>query len=74
MLNEFKNISKEDYIIWDNKNNAPKEALDIVYHYTSVMELINNGFKLYEGEEIVRMTDLPLKWQRLFDAELEKYK
>lgn len=71
---ELPNISKEDYVIWDNKTNSPKEALDTVYHHTSIVDLINNRFKLDEGEEFVCVKSLPLRWQILIDAELEKYK
>ena len=68
------NLSKEDYVIWDSKTNSPKEALDTVYHYTSIMELINDGFKLNDGEEFVCVKALPIKWQMLYNAELQKYK
>ena len=43
--------------------NAPLENLDIVYHYTSVVDLINSDFKLGENEMFVRVIDLPLEWQ-----------
>lgn len=71
---ELPNLSKEDYIIWDNKTNSPKEALNIVYHHTSIVDLINNRFKLDEGEEFVCVKALPIKWQILIDAEIEKCK
>ena len=59
----MKNISKEDYIIWSDEKNAPLESLDIVYHYTSVVDLMNGDFKLGENEMFVRVTELPLEWQ-----------
>ena len=71
---ELPNLSKEDYVIWDNKTNSPKEALDIVYHHTTLVELINDGFKLNDGEEFVCVKALPLRWQILIDAEIEKCK
>ena len=71
---ELENLSKEDYIIWDNKTNSPKEDLDTVYHHTSIVDLINNRFKLDEGEEFVCVKALPLRWQILIDAEIEKCK
>jgi len=71
---ELPNLSKEDYIIWDNKTNSPKEALDTVYHHTTLFELINDGFKLNDGEEFVCVKALPLRWQILIDAEIEKCK
>lgn len=54
---------REDYIIWNTITERPKEKLDIVYHYTSVVELVNNGFKLGENEIFVCFTDLPIIWQ-----------
>jgi hypothetical protein len=71
---ELPNLSKEEYIIWDNKTNSPKEVLDIVYHHTTLVELINDGFKLNDGEEFVCVKALPLRWQILIDAEIEKCK
>ena len=69
---ELPNLSKEDYVIWDNKSNSPKEALDTVYHHTTLVELINDGFKLNEGEEFVCVKALPFRWQILYNATLEK--
>ena len=71
---ELPHLSKEDYVIWDSITNSPKEALDTVYHHTTLVELINDGFKLNAGEEFVCVRALPLRWQILIDAELEKYK
>ncbi len=71
---ELKNISKEDFIIWDKENNAPKEKLDIVYHYTSLVELLNDGFKLDANEEIKSVKELPMKWQMQIDSAIERTK
>ena len=71
---ELPYLSKEDYVIWDNITNSPKETLDTVYHHTTLVELINDGFKLNAGEEFVCVKALPLRWQILIDAELEKCK
>jgi len=69
------NISKEDYIIWDNEKNEPLEDLDIVYHYTSIVELINNdNFALRSNEEIICVAELPLKWQKKFNQAIEDCK
>ena len=67
----MKNISKEDYIIWSDEKNAPLESLDIVYHYSSVVDLINSDFKLGENEMFVRVTELPLEWQYKIDKAIE---
>ncbi len=48
--------------------------LNTNYYLLSVMELINNGFKLNDGEEFVCVKALPLRFQILIDAELGKYK
>jgi hypothetical protein len=71
---ELKNIFKEDFIIWDKGKNAPKEKLDIVYHYTSLVELLNDGFKLDANEEIKSVKELPIKWQILIDSAIERTK
>jgi len=58
------NISKEDYIIWDNEKNEPLEDLDIVYHHSSIIELFNDdNFGLKGNEEIRCVAELPIKWQ-----------
>ena len=69
------NISKEDYIIWDNDKNEPLEDLDIVYHYTSIVELFNDdNFGLKSNEEIKCVAELPLKWQRKINQAIEDCK
>ena len=69
------NISKEDYIIWDNEKNEPLEDLDIVYHYTSIVELFNDdNFGLKGNEEIRCVAELPLKWQKKINQAIEDCK
>ena len=69
------NISKEDYIIWDNEKNDPLEDLDIVYHYTSIVELFNDdNFGLKGNEEIRCVAELPLKWQKRINQAIEDCK
>lgn len=69
------NISKEDYIIWDNEKNEPLEDLDIVYHYTSIVELFNgDNFGLKWNEEIRCVAELPLKWQKKINQAIEDCK
>jgi hypothetical protein len=74
MENKIKNISRFDYILWDKLNNKPLEDLDIVYHYTSVVELINDGFKLNESEEFICVAELPISWQEKINIAIEKNK
>jgi hypothetical protein len=71
---ELPNILKEDFVAWDTKNNCPKESLDIVYHYTSLIKLMNDGMQLEEDEEFVCIKSIPLRWQVLYDAEIERNK
>ena len=68
------NISREDYIIWDNVMNKPLEQLDIVYHHTSIVELYNDGFKLGVNEEFKCVAELPLRWQKKINQTIEDCK
>lgn len=67
----MKNISKEDFILWNKAENKPVEKLDIVYHYTTLADMFNNGFKLNENEELLSVASLPIKWQRLISMAIE---
>jgi hypothetical protein len=68
----MKNISKEDYIIWDVIKNEPIEGWDIVYHYTTIMEIINtDGFKLTQTQQLVRVAELSLRNQRKLSLAIE---
>ena len=69
------NISKEDYIIWDNEKNEPLEEWDCVYHYTSIVDLFNDDdFELKGNEEIRCVAELPLKWQKRINQAIEDCK
>lgn len=69
------NISKEDYIIWDNEKNEPLEEWDCVYHYTSIVDLFNDDdFELKGNEEIRCVAELPLKWQKKINQAIEDCK
>ena len=51
-----------DYVLL--RNNQPVEKLDIIYHHTSVIELMNTKeFQLDEGIKFVEMTKLPVELQ-----------
>ena len=55
-------LYETDYVIL--YNGKPSEPLDVIYHYTSIIEMINyGGLSLAEGEEIVSMTELPQELQ-----------
>lgn len=71
----MKNISREDYIIWDKIKNEPVDKLDVVYHFTTIIELINEfELSLQDGEELRCVAELPIKWQELIDDAIEKAK
>jgi hypothetical protein len=71
----MKNISREDYVIWNIEDDIPVEDLDIVYHYTSIIELINDGgLKLQKNEELISVAELSLTWQGLISDAIEKTK
>jgi len=44
------NISTQDYILWNTKKGCPVESLDTVYHHTSIVDLVNDGFTLKQHE------------------------
>lgn len=70
----MQNISREDYIIFDKIKNVPVEKLDIVYHYSTIIELINDGFILGEEREFVSLVELPLELQREINQAIEATK
>ena len=61
-------LYKTDYVLF--KDNKPVGSLDIIYASESVIELFNDGFKLEQGEEFIKMTDLPIEWQEKYIAEI----
>jgi hypothetical protein len=69
------NISKEDFILWDTINDKPLENFDTVYHYTTVVEIINDsGFKLSESQELRCVAELSLAWQKVISDAIEQTK
>jgi hypothetical protein len=69
----MKNISKEDFILWDTVNDKPLEHHDTVYHYTTVVEIINtDGFKLSEGQSLIRVSELSIDWQKIISKAIEQ--
>ena len=57
-----------DYVLF--KDGKPLESLDIIYGISSMQELLDDGFKLEEGEEFIKMTELPVEWQEKYIAYL----
>jgi len=70
----MENISREDFIIWNNKTKSPVDQLDIVYHYTTLVELMNDKFVLSNDEEVRCVAELPLSWQRKINEAIERTK
>ncbi len=71
----MKNISKEDFILWDTVNNEPLENHDTVYHYTTIVEIINtDGFKLSKGQELRCVAELSKGWQKIISGAIEQTK
>lgn len=59
-----------DYVLF--RDNKPVEPLDIIYAEESVEILFEEGFKLEEGEQFIKMTELPLEWQKKYIEEIER--
>jgi len=70
----MKNISNQDFIIWDSKNESLAEPFDVVYHYTTLIEIINDGFKLQDGHIWLCVASLPIKIQKEISNAIEKTK
>jgi hypothetical protein len=70
----MQNISKEDYVIFNKTTKKSIDSYDIVYHYTSIVELINNGFKLKPNEEIVCVAELSIEEQMKHSEAIENCK
>lgn len=47
-----------DYVIVDSQTKKPLEGYDIIYHYTSVIEVLNEKL-INDGYEFMCMTELP---------------
>jgi hypothetical protein len=68
----MKNISREDFVIWKPITKELVEDADIVYHYTSIIELINTfSLSLQDDEEIICVAELPLRLQEEISNAIE---
>lgn len=52
-------LHKDDYVLL--RKGEPAEALDVIYHHSSVIELFNDGFRLEDDEAFVSMTEIPIE-------------
>jgi hypothetical protein len=68
------NISTQDYILWNTKQGCPVESLDTVYHHTTLVDLVNDGFTLKEHEQFLNVALLQVSWQELISEKIEKNK
>jgi hypothetical protein len=68
------NISKQDFIIWDFENNIPAEPLDVVYHYTTLIDIVNDGLNLNKTHKWVCVAEIPIRWQEKISEAIEKTK
>ena len=61
-FSDFK-LHKEDFCLWNAKEKRLVDKKN-VYHYTTVIELLNNNsIELLENEEFISALGLPLKLQ-----------
>ena len=58
-----------DYVLF--KDGKPREPLDIIYGDNTIQEELDNGLVLEEGEEFIKMTELPLEWQEKYIEKLK---
>ena len=66
--NTMTTLYETDYVLF--KDNKPVEPLDIIYAEQSVKDLFEDGFKLEQGEQFIKMTELPVEWQEKYIAEI----
>ena len=64
-------LHETDYVLL--KEGKPLEELNVIYHYSSVVELFNDGFILNKGEEFVSMSDLSEEVKCKYIKILSKY-
>lgn len=67
----MKNISREDYVLWNYKIKKLIEDVDTVYHFTTVVELLNDGFQVHKDEEFIAVHALPLTLQQEISNAIE---
>lgn len=53
----------------------PLEDYDTVYHYTTVVEMVNNGFIVeHEKFEFICVAELSMSWQKVISDAIEGMK
>ena len=69
----MKQLYATDYVLL-KADGQPLEGLDIIYHYTQIIDDLNSngGMRLGYGEEFVSMTELPKELQARYLAHLNE--
>jgi hypothetical protein len=68
----MKNVSREDFVIWNYKDMKLIEDSDIVYHYTTIIEMINTfQLSLQDNQELICVAELPLRLQEEISNAIE---
>jgi hypothetical protein len=68
----MKNISREDFVIWNYKDRKLIEDSDTVYHYTTIIEMINTfQLSLQDNQELICVAELPLRLQEEISNAIE---
>lgn len=57
-----------DYVLLRKDEIA--ESLDVIYHYSSIIDLFNDGFQLNDDEAFVSMTSLSFEQQEKYITHL----
>lgn len=68
----MRNITDQDYVIVNTVKNKSVDPYDVVYHHSTIMDMLNNNqLQLHENEKIVCVKDLPQSEQIAFSRALE---
>jgi len=65
---------REDYVLWNYKTKKLIEDVDTVYHFTTVVELLNDGFQVHKDEEFIAVHALPISLQKIISEAIENTK
>lgn len=57
-------LHEDDYVLI--KDGKPVEAMNVIYHHSTVIRLFNTEFMLEDGEAFVSMTELPTEIQEQY--------
>ena len=60
-----------DYVIVDSQTKKPLEGYESIYHYTSVIEKLNEKL-MNQGYEYISMTELPKEEKNKFKQSIKE--